>query len=268
MSMAFILKLILVPLLIAGVTMAGRRWGAAVAGWLSAFPVVSGPILLFMALEQGPAFTAQAAMGTLSAVLAILAFGIAYAWAAIRHHWAVSLMAGFLGYAAAVAGLSLWTPPLWLAASAVAAALLLAPRLYPSLPPSRPALAQSFMDIPLRMVAGALLVWLVTHFAARMGPHLSGIFAMFPVMGSVLTVFSHRQSGAAFAIGMLRGMVLGYYAFAAFCVMLALALPTSIGTLPAFMLALASAVAIQALSRSALQASAAPLTHISNRVTP
>ena len=50
MSLVFILKLILVPALIAGVTLAGRRWGPAVAGWLSAFPVVAGPILLVMAL--------------------------------------------------------------------------------------------------------------------------------------------------------------------------------------------------------------------------
>jgi hypothetical protein len=75
--LVFILKLILVPALIAGVTLAGRRWGPAVAGWLSAFPVVAGPILLFMALEHGPTFAATAAIGTLSAVLAILAFGVA-----------------------------------------------------------------------------------------------------------------------------------------------------------------------------------------------
>jgi hypothetical protein len=92
MSMILILKLILVPALIAGVTLAGRRWGPSVAGWLSAFPVVSAPILFFIALQHGSAFTAQAAVGTLSAVLAILAFGISYSWAATGQ----SLVGGFV----------------------------------------------------------------------------------------------------------------------------------------------------------------------------
>ncbi len=65
MTAVLLLKLFLVPALIALVTLAGRRWGPAVAGWLSAFPVVAGPILGFIALEQGAAFAARAAIGTL-----------------------------------------------------------------------------------------------------------------------------------------------------------------------------------------------------------
>ena len=41
-----LLKLLLVPLLLAAVTLAGRRWGQSVAGWLGSFPIVAGPILL------------------------------------------------------------------------------------------------------------------------------------------------------------------------------------------------------------------------------
>jgi len=251
MSMIVMLKLTLVPALMAAVTLAGRRWGPAVAGWLAAFPVVSGPILLIMALEQGPAFTATAAVGTLSAVLAILIFGVAYAWAATRHAWPVSLIMGLVAYALAVAGLSQSSPSLSVFAPLVLAALVMAPRLYP-VPPAAsattPAHAKPVNDIALRMLAGALLVLLVTHFATLMGPGLSGVLAMFPVMASVLVVFSHRHVGASFAIQMLRGMVLGYYAFAAFCIVLALTLPTA-GITSAFVLALAAAVSIQAVSR-------------------
>jgi len=79
MSTVLLLKLFLVPALIAVVTFAGRRWGPAVAGWLSAFPIVAGPILWFVALEQGAEFAAVAAVGTLVGVLAILVYGICYA---------------------------------------------------------------------------------------------------------------------------------------------------------------------------------------------
>lgn len=251
MNLILVLKLLLVPALIAGVTLAGRRWGAAVAGWLSAFPVVSAPILFFIALDQGAGFAAHAAVGTLSAVLAILAFGLGYAWAATRYGWGISLAAGFIAYLAAVSGLGLWHPSLWPAAGAVLAALLAAPRLFPIATAAAPAPAKS-NDIHWRMAAGAVLVLLVTHFSARLGPQLSGVFAMFPVMSSVLVAFSHRHAGAGFAINMLRGMVLGYYAFAIFCLSLSLALPV-LGIAPAFVVALAGALLVQAGSRVYLQ---------------
>ena len=51
--MTLLFKLVLVPGLIALVTMAGRRFGPRVGGWLNALPLVAGPVLFFLALEQG-----------------------------------------------------------------------------------------------------------------------------------------------------------------------------------------------------------------------
>jgi hypothetical protein len=251
MSLILALKLTLVPALIGGVTLAGRRWGASVAGWLSAFPVVAGPVLLFIALEQGASFAAQAAGATLSAVLAILVFALGYAWTASRGPWHWSLAGGFVTYFAAVAALRAWAPALPIAALTVLVALLLTPRLFPRMPVQvAPVVARS-SDMHLRMIAGAALVLLVTQFSANLGPRLSGLFAMFPVMSSVLVVFSHRHSGAAFAVNMLRGTVLGYYAFAVFCIALSLSLPV-LGIGAAFSIALTGAVLVQALTRLAL----------------
>lgn len=253
MSVILGLKLALVPSLIGSVTLAGRRWGPAVAGWLSAFPVVSAPILWFIALEQGGPFAAKAAAGTLSAVLAILVFGLSYAWTATRYSWGRSLAAAFACYFLAVAGLTLWAPPLFIAAAAVVTALLGAQHAFPT--PTRAGTAASAPpdDIAWRMVAAAVLVLLVTHFSSSLGPQLSGLLAMFPVMSSVLAVFSHRQSGAGFSIRLLQGMVLGYYAFAGFCFVLSLLLPVmDLGI--AFALAIGCAVLVQALSRIYLDA--------------
>lgn len=248
MPILLVLKLSLVPTLIACITLAGRRWGPAVAGWLSAFPVVAAPILFFIAIEQGPAFAAQAAAATLSAVLAILVFALAYAWCASKLSWQLSLAGAFAAYALAVTGLSWWAPGMALSAAAVLAALALAPRLFPALRETPAGTAGRPSDLHLRMIAGAVLVLFVTTFSTTLGPQLSGILAMFPVMSSVLTVFSHRHSGAAFAVKLLRGTVLGYYAFASFCIVVSLAL----GAWPlgaAFLGALCCALVIQLLSR-------------------
>lgn len=248
MSTVLLLKLFLVPALIVLVTLAGRRWGPGVAGWLSAFPIVAGPILWFIAIEQGAAFAAQAAVGTLSAVLGMLAFGLSYAWAATRFSWPLSLALSYAGYAAMVFVLDRWSATLPAAAIVVLTALLFAPRCYPVFPAAAKAPSKPANDLLLRMGLGALLVLLVTYFAASLGPELSGIFAMFPVMGTVLALFTHRSAGAAAAVQLLRGMVLGFYAFGTFCAVLAWALAvTGIG--PAFACAVTVAAVVQLLSR-------------------
>ncbi len=238
------LKLFLVPFLIYMVTLAGRRWGPAVAGWLSAFPIVAGPILLTVALEHGPAFAATAAEGTLLAVVAILVFSIAYAWASSRFGVPGSMALALLAYGAAVAALQALHPPLAACFVFVWLALLISPRLFPTVPAAAPDSRAGGSDLPWRMLAGAVLVLSVTFAASSIGARLSGFFAMFPVMSSVLVGFSHARSGRAFAVALLRGMVFGYYAFSVFCLVVALLLRThSIGL--AFGAAFACALAVQ-----------------------
>ena len=239
--MILLLKLLLVPSLIALVTLAGRRWGPGVAGWLSAFPIVSGPILLVLALEQGAGFAAAAAGNTLLAVLAILVFSIAYARCA-RFGMARAMPAALLAYALAVLVLNSVSLPLWAGFAAVVLALLAAPRLLGPVPAQ--AAAKPANDLPWRMLAGAVLALGVSYAAASLGPRLSGLFAMFPVMSTVLVGFSHRASGPGFTVALLRGMVNGYYAFAVFCLVLSLLLRShTIGT--AFLLATMAALAVQ-----------------------
>ena len=248
--MILAIKLVLVPVLIWCLTIAGRRWGPAVSGWLSAFPILSAPILFIVALQHGTAFAAGAALSTLTAVLGNTTFGICYAWSATRFSWIPSVLAGFAGYFLVIAGLYFWSPPVFLAAPVVLAGLLVAPRLYPvsAIESPAPAGAQPPNDMLWRMATGVSLVLLVTHFSSTLGPKLSGAFAMFPIMSPVLAVFSHRYYGSAYAIRLLQGMVLGYYSFSVFCIALVLALPvTSIGV--AFLVSLGCAILMQAISR-------------------
>ena len=50
-----VFKLLLTPLLIGLVSLAGRRWGPGVSGWLVGLPLTSAPVSLFLTLEQGRA---------------------------------------------------------------------------------------------------------------------------------------------------------------------------------------------------------------------
>ena len=72
------LKLLLTPILIATASLAGRRWGQAVGGWLVGLPLTSGPVAFFLALEHGAGFAAVVAFGSLAGALAEAAFCVAY----------------------------------------------------------------------------------------------------------------------------------------------------------------------------------------------
>ncbi|MCA1245235.1 hypothetical protein [Massilia sp. MS-15] len=157
------------------------------------------------------------------------------------------MLAALLAYALAVALLQASTLAPWPAFAAVLLALLLAPRLFgpaPAAASHRAATGKPGADLPWRMLAGAVLAFGVSQAAAGIGPRLSGLFAMFPVMSTVLVGFSHRASGPAFAVALLRGMVNGYVAFAAFCMALSLLLRTH-PLRQAFALATAAALAVQ-----------------------
>jgi hypothetical protein len=184
-------------------------------------------------------------------VIAVLVFCIAYAWASGRFGVAGSLCAALAAYAAAVAGLQLIELPLLPGFILVVCVLALAPWLFPRVDGVAERNAKQVNDLPLRMLAGALLSFTVTWAAAGIGPRLSGFFAMFPVMGTILVGFSHVASGRAYAVNILRGMARGYYAFATFCVVLSLLLRERPIAL-AFGVAALAALVVQALSRRGL----------------
>ena len=71
-------------------------------------------------------------------------------------------------------------------------------------------------DLAIRMALAALLVLVLTSVAAALGPALAGSLSPIPVFGALLAVFAHRDQGAAAAVQLLRGMVLGSFGFATF----------------------------------------------------
>lgn len=242
-----LLKLLLVPTLVLLITLAGRRWGPSVAGWVAGFPVVTGPTLLFIALEQGDSFAASAAHASLIAVLANVSFILAYAWTALRAPW---YRAGAAGVAAFVlvawALISMHAVP-WLALVTTLIGLFAASRSFPVTSSVTVISTPSSWELPIRCLSAGALSLAVMQLADRLGPSTSGLMAVFPVLGLVLGVFSQRVWGGAGAARLLAGMVRGLYAFTVFCFVLAVMLAWA-GTAVAFLVAVGSALAVQLLT--------------------
>jgi uncharacterized membrane protein (GlpM family) len=219
------LKLVLVPIFLLLVSMSGKWWGPRVAGWLAGFPVVAGPILFLLALEKGPEFAAQAAALSVSAICASEVFNFAYAWVCKRNAWPTALMVGLVAWLVAASSLSMLPVSIAWATGVAAFAVMFGQRFLPRSNVVPAGLPLRYRDLALRMAAGAILTLVVTYLSSAVGPKWTGLLAVFPLLGIVLCVSSQRAHGPEFVISLLRGMVLGRFSFAAFCLSLAVLLP-------------------------------------------
>ena len=146
--------------------MASRHWGPAVAGWLSGFPIVTGPILLFIALEQGPQFASVTAAGAPAGGLAWLSFAITYAWAATHMSWLLALLISLSAYLIVGMALVLAAPPFALVVAMGVVAVVLAPLGFPRLTQPIGLAASSSVELCARMLAGGVL-WFMRRARQR-----------------------------------------------------------------------------------------------------
>jgi hypothetical protein len=247
------LKLVLTPALIGAASLAGRRWGPAVGGWLVGLPFTSAPVALFLALDHGAPFAARAAAGTMAGTVSQAAFCVAYGRLARRRGWPVALAGGCVAFAGTTAGLNtvaLPLPPLFLG---VVAALGAALGLMPRDVAGRPGAGRlPGWDIPARMVAATAVVLVVTGLAPALGARLTGLLTPFPVYAATLAVFAHRLEGPGPAGQVLRGLLVGLLAFAVFFLVLAGSLEP-FGVAAAFGAALAVTLAVHGASLGLLR---------------
>jgi len=239
-------KIFLAPLCVVAVSLAARRWGVAVAGVLGGLPVVAGPILLVETLLHGSSFGVSAASATLLGLAALTAFVVVYGRVATVAGPSPSVLCGWAAFLAGVAVMSLVRPPLLLSLVLVAICFAIGLRALPPAPWPPPAVAPlPWWDLPARAVAALCLVLALTAISGALGPNLSGLLAPFPIITSILAVFTHAHGGVGQLGVLLNNFLIGFYGFAAFCFALAVALP-GLETGVAFGLATAVALAVQA----------------------
>lgn len=241
----FAVKLAVTPLLMALVTFVNRRFGSAAGGIVAGLLLTSGPISLYLALEQGMPFAGEAAHGSLIGVGAVLASYLAYLLASRRFSIPGSCLAGFFGFAlwafaagrigsdTALVGLDLTLTGFLLVLTRGASAGTRPARLPP-------------WDLPARIGVSTGLVVLVTLGAPLLGPALSGLLAPVPVIAWPLIVFVHAQSGRDEAVATIRGTVSGAVGLCAFNLAVIRLAPTE-GIAVTYAVALALSLAVSLL---------------------
>jgi hypothetical protein len=239
-----LLRLALVPAAVWLASLAARRWGHAVSGYLGGMPLIGGPITLFLALDHGAEFGARSALFTLAAVSCQAAHLLAFGHAGrATGRWWIALPAGWLAFAivAAAVAQATWNPVG--AALAAACGLLLANRLLPHLPAPRGLPAIPRIELYLRLAAAVALAAFIFWSAPRFGPVVSGILLSLPITGSIMPPFTLALYGPGAMARLLRGFGVGLAGFASFFAVVA-AKAEGWGVPVAFAAALAAALAM------------------------
>src|SRR5262245_11364154 len=253
--MLFLLKIAVTPLLVAGVSLAARRWGPTVGGILMGLPWFTGPVLFILIQDQGTEFGVAACFGVQIGVACISAFMLVNGLVATFARWPWSLAAAVAAFiagatAASDPALLAWimpgaVPPLWAAAGIGAASLIIVLALLPRPRGDVRPQAPPWWDIPARMAAAAGLVAILVAGAELLGPRLAGVLASYPIILTVTGAFTHRRWGRQAVWRVLRGLAASLFGFVVFFLIVGLALPGA-GLVGAYALAAASALAITA----------------------
>jgi hypothetical protein len=254
-----LLKLTLTPLIVGGASLAARHWGPSIGGWIVSLPLTSAPVILFLALDHGPAFASDAATGTMAGLGILGGWSLAFVWGS-RRGPAIAVLAGTAAFVAlgVVVQPVLGVPFLLLLAAAVVA-VWVALRLMPDGRVARSEAPHASWDLPARVVVGTAIVVTLTAIAPLLGPHLSGLLAAYPVYVSVLAVFTQLREGPEGAVDVVRGLLVGLFGTIAFWAVVQPGLILA-GVVAAFAGGVAVALAIQAFALRSIRAGTAEST--------
>jgi hypothetical protein len=209
-------------------------------------PLTTGPVIFFLAVEQGPAYAATAAAGTFSGGISLIVFALSYSWLAQYFSWFPTVITSgviFMTLTFILRQVSLAVVPLFIG---LIGGLLMALRLMPPLPANTAHVNTPMprWDLPARMLIATGIVFGLTSFSTLFGARFTGLLATFPVYTAILAAFAHQLQGPLAAARVLQGLLLGLFAFAVFYVILSVGLEP-LGVTLAFLAALGAAGLVQ-----------------------
>jgi len=240
--LSFAVKLAVTAAFVVLATFLAERAGPVVGGMIATLPIAAGPAYIFLALDHGPEFIADSALSSLVVNAANCVFSFVYTLLAQRRGLVMSVGPALLSWFA-FASLSRTLP--WTTASAVAfnvAVLGFCLAIGNRLRHARmPLVTQRWYDGPLRAGMVALLVATVVGLSSRVGPTITGMFAVFPIVLLGLTLILHPRIGGPAAGAVMSNTMLGLVGFSCTCLTVRL-LAVPLGKAAALSIALAVSV--------------------------
>ena len=185
-----------------------ERSGPTIGALVASLPVSAGPSYLFLALDHDAAFIAQAALASLPINATTIVLSVVYVMLAQRAPVIVSLGAAIIVWFlfAWVVRAFEWTLTAGIVANLVSLAVCL-PLVQRFRAAKMPLIVRRWYDIPLRATLVATLVATVVTLSGWVGPTVSGIIALFPVVfSSLMLILQPRIGGPATAAVIANGL--------------------------------------------------------------
>jgi hypothetical protein len=198
--LSLILKMGVTAAFVVGAAMVTERAGPMVGALVATLPIAAAPAYFFLALDYDSQFIAQSALGSIAAHTATGVFALIYAVLAQRH--GMVSVAGAVGswFAAALLMRAVeWSFAMLAIVNLAVYGLCIAlSSHYRHVP--MPLIGRRWYDVPLRATMVAALVAAVVGLSGRVGPTLTGLLAIYPiVMTCLMLIFQPRVGGPATA---------------------------------------------------------------------
>lgn len=192
-----------------------ERSGPVIGALIATLPISAGPSYTFLALDHDAAFIAEGALSSLPVNAATIFMGLTYAVLAQRFSmWisAGSAIALWLVLGTIIRQFA-WTLAGGLILNAIAFAICI-----PLLRPYRhvrkmPLIARRWYDIPLRAALVASLVGTVVTASTWVGPRVTGVIALFPIVFSSMMLILHPRIGGPATAAVLANSAWGLMGF-------------------------------------------------------
>jgi hypothetical protein len=199
-DLAFLLTLVVRMAITAGFVVSAsvitERSGPVIGALVATLPISAGPSYVFLALDHDAAFIAEGALASLPINAATFFLGLTYVVLAQRRGALISCavaIAVWIGLASVIRSVQ-WSLAGGLIANAIAFAICV-PLLARFRHVKMPLITRRWYDIPLRASLVATLVATVVTLSGWVGPKVSGMIALFPVVFTSMMLILHPRIG-------------------------------------------------------------------------
>jgi hypothetical protein len=173
-----------------------ERSGPVIGALVATLPISAGPSYVFLALDHDAAFIAEGALASLPVNAATIFLGLTYVVLAQRHRALVSAAAAIAVWIglASIIRMFQWSLAAGLIVNAITFAICV-PLLQRYRHVKMPLITRRWYDIPLRASLVATLVATVVTLSGWVGPKVSGMIALFPVVFTSMMLILHPRIG-------------------------------------------------------------------------
>lgn len=191
-----------------------ERSGPVIGALVATLPVSAGPSYVFLAIDHDAAFIAQGALSSLPVNAATIFMALTYVVLAQRHSLLVSCGSAFAVWIAIASVIRMFDSSLTagLAVNLIAFGICI-PLLAGYRDVKMPLVTRRWYDIPMRAALVATLVAIVVSTSSWVGPRISGIIALYPVVFSSMMVILHPRIGGPPTAAVLANSAWGLLGF-------------------------------------------------------